>query len=107
MFVRLVPFLITYANYFNSYEKASNDIRSQKRETKKFAEWLDLTEKQSKANGQLGLNDYLVCVSVCFVGNNLFTLQLYSSDYTSATRSKICSILEGTREQNRFYASRL
>lgn len=59
-FKNVIPFLKAYTSYFNSYENASNDIRNAKKENKKFAEWLEKTEKAAKKNGQLAMNSYLI-----------------------------------------------
>jgi hypothetical protein len=60
IFQQVIPFLKTYREYFNNYEKAQNDIRQQKKENKKFAEWLDKTERECKRKGELTMNQLLI-----------------------------------------------
>lgn len=56
IFQQVIPFLKTYREYFNNYEKAQNDIRHHKKENKKFAEWLDKTEREMKKKNLLTMN---------------------------------------------------
>ncbi len=59
-FLIVIPFLKTYTDYFNNYEKVSNLIRDAKRTDKKFAEWLSRTERQCKLENKLDLKSYLI-----------------------------------------------
>jgi hypothetical protein len=60
IFQQVIPFLKTYREYFNNYEKAQSDIRQQKKDNRKFAEWLDRTEREMKAKNLLTMNQYLI-----------------------------------------------
>jgi hypothetical protein len=59
-FLSVIPFLKMYTDYFNTYERFCSVLKTQKKENKKFTEWLSKTEQKCKSTGQLTMQMYLI-----------------------------------------------
>jgi hypothetical protein len=96
-FLIVIPFLKTYTDYFNKYEKVSTIIRNAKQENKKFAEWLIKTEKKCRIENKLNLGSYMVMPCQRIPRYNLLLSQLLrNTDDLHKDYNNIKKALDGT-----------
>jgi hypothetical protein len=59
-FLSIIPFLKTYTDYFQCYQKFETMVKVQKKENKNFTAWLAKTEQKCKSTGLLTMQMYLI-----------------------------------------------
>jgi hypothetical protein len=96
-FLLVIPFLKTYTDYFNNFEKVATLIRDARKEDKKFAEWLSRIEKQCRLENKLDLKSYLIQPVQRIPRYNLLLKELLKhTDTSHKDYNNIKKALEGT-----------
>jgi hypothetical protein len=102
-FLAIIPFLKTYTDYFNCYERFCAVVKIQKKDNKKFTEWLEKTESKCRSNGGLSMSMYLIMPIQRIPRYNLLLKELLKhTEESHYDYENIKKALEGTVSVSNF-----